>query len=401
MLSTYLKGVAALSTAGLLLFGAGSAARADLAPPSAPGVDSGQAQQPAPDPGAYAPIPSDVQNAPGTDARDSGNGPSAAQAHDTTPQARNSTPSDGTVITPAPPSSATANVVNANIIDTCISCTSASAGAGGASAHATAIRLLGNDIAAGKAISGSGEGKDAGALLAIPANPLLELALADWEEHSSGHAASSSHSRASLIDLAIGPSQTASGGIITLAVLEATSNATYEGLSSQGSGANNGVDLNVGQGALVLILLHSDASSSNKGSAYVVGINGTQLVSSDQTGPSGIPISVPGIVGLVLLQVGASGGNGSTGAAVGTVSDLLGQSGQQAGVLTASAVGLTGLQATPNAGTPPATGTAAAVGAGSGLRAPNTGTAFGLGGLLLLLSGGGLAAASLRRRDAR
>jgi hypothetical protein len=399
MLGTYLKGVAALSTAGLLLFGAGSAARADLAPPSAPGVDSGQAQQQAPDPGAYAPIPSDVQNAPGTDSRDSGSGPSASQAHDTTPQTRNSIPSD-TVTTPAPPSSATANVINANIIDTCVSCTSANAGAGGASAHATAIRLLGNDIAAGKALSGSGEGKDAGALLAIPANPLLELALADWEEHSSGHASSSSHSRASLIDLAIGPSQTATGGIITLAVLEATSDATYQGLSSQGSGANNGVDLNIGSGALVIILLHSDASSSNKGSAYVVGINGTQIASSDQTGPGGIPISVPGVIGLVLLQVGASGGNGSTGAAVGTVSDLLGQSGQQAGVLTASAVGLTGLQATPNAGTPPATGTAAGTGAG-GLGAPNTGAAFGLGGLLLLLSGGGLAAASLRRRNAR
>jgi hypothetical protein len=397
MLSTYLKGVAALSTAGLLLFGAGSAARADLSPPSAPGVDSGQAQQPAPDPGAYAPIPSDVQNAPGTDARDSGSGPSTPQRNDATPQARNSTPSD-TVTTPAPPSSATANVVNANIIDTCVSCTSANAGAGTASSHATAIRLIGNDIAAGKALSGSGEGKDAGALLAIPANPLLALALADWEEHSSGHAASSSHSRASLVDLAVGPSQTATGGIITLAVLEATSDATYQGLSSQGSGANNGVDLNIGQGALVLILLHSEASSSNKGSAYVVGINGTNLVSSDQTGPGGIPISVPGVVGLVLLQVGATGGNGGTGAAIGTVNDLLGQTGQQAGLLTASAVGLTGLQATPNAGTPPATGTAAGAG---GLGAPNTGTAFGLGGLLLLLSGGGLAAASLRRRNAR
>jgi hypothetical protein len=396
MLSTYLKGVAAVSTAGILLFGAGSAARADLSPPSAPGVDSSQAQ-PAPDPGAYAPIPSQVQNAPGTDARDTGTGPSTPQRHDSTPQTRNSTDGD-TVFTPAPPSSATANVVNANIIDTCVSCTSASAGSNTASAHATAIRLLGNDIAAGKSLSGKDDGKDSGALLAIPANPLLALALADWEEHTGGHASSSAHSRASLLDLAVGPTQSSSGGAITVAVLEAASDAQYQGLSSQGSGYNNGVDVNIGQGALVIILLHSDASSSNKGSAYVVGINGTQILSSDQTGNGGIPISVPGVVGLVLLQVGANGGNGSTGAAVGTVSDLLGQSGQQAGVLTASAVGLTGLQATPNAGTPttgaPATG-------GAGLGAPNTGAAFGLGGLLLLLSGAGLAAASLRRRNAR
>ncbi|HEY0408864.1 MAG TPA: hypothetical protein VGE42_01215, partial [Candidatus Dormibacteraeota bacterium] len=277
MLSTYLKGVAAVSTAGILLFGAGSAARADLSPPSAPGVDSSQAQQPAPDPGAYAPVPSQVQNAPGTDARDTGTGPSTPQRHDSTPQTRNSTDGD-TVFTPAPPSSATANVVNANIIDTCVSCTSASAGSNTASAHATAIRLLGNDIAAGKSLSGKDDGKDSGALLAIPANPLLALALADWEEHTGGHASSSAHSRASLIDLAVGPSQTATGGAITVAVLEAASDAQYQGLSSQGSGYNNGVDVNIGQGALVIILLHSDASSSNKGSAYVVGINGTQIL---------------------------------------------------------------------------------------------------------------------------
>lgn len=400
MLSTYLKGVAAVSTAGLLLFGAGSAARAELGPPPAPGVDSSQAQQPAPDPGAYAPVPSQVQNAPGTDARDSGSGPSTPQRHDSTPQARNSTPSD-TVVTPAPPSSATANVINASLLDTCVSCTSASAGSGTASAHATALRLLGNDVAAGKALSGAGTSKDNGALIALPANPLLLLAVLDWDENTNGGATSSSHSRASGVDLVIGPSEHAAGGAITVAVLEATSDASYQGLSSQGAGSNNGVDINVGQGALVIILLHSDASSSNKGSAYVLGINGTQILSSDQTGNGGIPIAVPGVVGLILLQVGANGGNGSTSAAVGTVSDLLGQSGTQAGVLTASAVGLTGLQATPNAGTPPATGSTAAASGAGGLSAPNTGAAIGLGGLLLLLSGGGLVATSLRRRNAR
>ncbi len=160
----------------------------------------------------------------------------------------------------------------------------------------------------------------------------------------------------------------------------------------------------------MIILLHSDASSANKGSAYVLGINGTQILSSDQTGGGGVPIAVPGVVGLVLLQVGAAGGNGSngggnggaqgSGAAVGTVSDLLGQSGMQAGVLTASAVGLTGLAATPNAGTPPATGAPAAAAATGGLKAPNTGAAFGLGGLLLLLGGGSLVFATLRRRNA-
>ena len=183
-----------------------------------------------------------------------------------------------------------------------------------------------------------------------------------------------------------------------MAVLEATSDAGYQGLSSNGAGSNNGVDINIGQGALVIILLHSDASSSNKGSAYVLGVNGTQLLSSDQTGGGGIPISVPGVVGIVLLQVGAVGGNGSNGgaagngAAVGTVSDLLGQAGQAAGLLTASAVGLTGT---------PATGTGTAVATpttGTALTAPATGIALGAAGLVILPAGLALLFLSLRRR---
>jgi hypothetical protein len=402
MLSTYLKGVAAISTAGLLLFGAGSAARADLGAPGAPGVDASQAQQQPAAPSNAAPVGYQPQDAMRADPRGSEYGQqSTPQRHESTPTTRQGTPHDtASGFTPAPPSFATANSINAAIIDTCISCTSAGAGNNSAKAKATAIRLLGNNIQGGE---GSGTSKNAGALLAIPANPLLYLALADWEESTAAGATSTSHSRAALVDLVIGPDQKALGGAISVAILESTSDASYQGLSSTGAGSNNGVDLNIGNGALVIILLHSDASSSNKGSAYVLGINGTQILSSDQTGAGGIPISVPGVIGLVLLQVGAGGGNGAnngTNAAVGTVSDLLGQSGQQAGVLTASAVGLTGLAATPNAGVPPATGTAPeAAAAAGGLKAPNTGAAIGLGGLLLLLSGGGLLAANLRRRQ--
>jgi hypothetical protein len=202
---------------------------------------------------------------------------------------------------------------------------------------------------------------------------------------------SSAHSRASLVDLALGPNGHQSGGVITLAVLEATSDAGYQGLSSGGTGANNGVDLNVGDGALVVVLLHSDASSANKGSAYVIGINGNKILGSEQTGSGGIPIAIPGVVGLILLQVNANGGAAS--ASVGTVSDLLGQTGQTAGVLTASAVGLPGTGA-------PAAGTATAATAPStgALSAPNTGMALGMSGLVLLPAGLALLFLSLRRR---
>jgi hypothetical protein len=389
MLTAYLKGVAAVSAAGMLLFGAGSVARADLGAPAPPQV-----------------VPPSGSGGLGS----SSTAPSQQQ-----PQPQKSTPErvtrhDEVVTSPAPPSSATANVLNIHPLDTCVSCTSANAGFHKAHAGAKAIRLLGNDISAGDS---SDNNKSSGALIAVPASPLLYLAIADWETATAAGPTSTSHSRASLVDLVIGPSGTAGhstgvpGGAISVAILEATSNAGYQGLSSNGSGANNGVHINIGQGALDIIVLHSDASSDNKGSAYVLGINGAQLLSSDQTGGSGIPIAVPGVVGIVLLQVGAAGGSGSqsggTSAAVGTVSDLLGQSGQAVGVLTASAVGLAGLQATPNAGAPPATAqapAAAAAAGAKGLKAPNTGTMLGLGGLLLLASGAGLAGLSVfRRRD--
>jgi hypothetical protein len=333
----YVKGIAAISTAATLLVGAGSVARAEVAPHA------------------------------------SGN----------------------TAMIPAPPGSATADAVRVRPLDTCVSCTSAEAGPGSATSHATALRLVGHDVSAGRSLDGTG--RDHGALVAVPANPLLSLGLLDWQQRTSAGETSTAHSRAALLDLALAPEGPDSGGALTVSVLRATSDAGYQGLSSQGSGSNDGAVVDAGKGALVIVLLHSDASSANRGSAYVLGINGTRILSSEQTGSTGIPITVPGVAGLVLLQVTTGGGNGATatGAAVGTVSDLLGQSGEQAGVLTASSAGVASA-ASPNAGTAPATGTAA-VSAGK-LSTPKTGVEIGLGGLLLVLGGAGLAAASLRRR---
>lgn len=303
------------------------------------------------------------------------------------PAAPSSKPHD-TAVTQAPPGGASASVLQVNPLDTCISCTSASAGPGTATAKATAIRLLGNNIEAGSGNSGS----NSGALLAIPASPLATLAIATWMYHASPGSSSAAHSRASLVDLTLGPNGHQSGGLITLAVLESTSEAGYQGLSSGGTGANNGVDLNAGDGALVVLLLHSDASSANRGSAYVIGINGNKILGTEQTGAGGIPIAVPGVIGLILLQVNAGGGAASS--SIGSASDLLGQTGQAAGLLTASAVGLTGTGL-------PSTGTATAATApntGAGLSAPNTGMALGLSGLVILPAGLALVFLSLRRR---
>jgi hypothetical protein len=373
MSNRVLTGAVAAAAASLLLGGV-IARAADLGPAPAPAVDTlAAAQAPAPDPWVAVPVTPLA--------------PVKALPVPVGPFAPHSTPQD-TATTAAPAGGATASVIQVNPIDTCISCTSASAGPNSAGARATAVRLLGNDISSGRSDSSS----TSGALLAVPASPLLTLAIADWATSASPGSSSTAHSRAALADLVVGPSGHRSGGVISVAVLEATSDAGYQGLSSGGSGENNGVDLNAGDGALVVLLLHSDASSKNNGSAYVVSVNGTRVLGSEQTGPGGIPIAVPGVVGLILLQVNANGGAGS--AAVGTVGDLLGQSGQAAGVLTASAVGLPGTGA-PGGGiasgaTTPSTG--------GGLSAPNTGIALGISGLLILPAGLALLFLTLRRR---
>jgi hypothetical protein len=367
MANRVLTGGVATAAATLLLGGV-IARAADPGPAPAAGTPAA-AQVPAPNPWVALPVVPET--------------PVTALPLPVGPGAPHSRPHD-TVTSPAPPGGATANVIQVNPIDTCVSCTSANAGPNSAGARATAVRLLGDEVSGGRSDSSS----TSGALLAVPASPLLTLAIADWATSASPGSSSTSRSRAALADLVVGPNGHHSGGVLSVAVLEATSDAGYQGLSSDGGGANNGVDLNLGDGALVVLLLHSDASSRDSGAAYVVSLNGTRVLGSEQTGPGGIPIAVPGIVGLILLQVNASGGAGS--AAVGTVSDLLGQSGQAAGVLTASAVGLPGTGAPGGGTTVPSTG--------GGLGAPNTGMALGIGGLLLLPAGLALLFLALRRR---
>jgi hypothetical protein len=378
MSNRVLTGMVAAATATLLL-GGGIARAAGLGPaPVAPPHDALSQTLPA-EAHALVPIPV-VPAAPAPRAVVPVPAPVG-------PAAPSSKPHD-TVVTQAPPGGASASVLQVNPLDTCISCTSASAGPGTATAKATAIRLLGNNIEAGSGNSGS----NSGALLAIPASPLATLAIATWMYHASPGSSSAAHSRASLVDLTLGPNGHQSGGLITLAVLESTSDAGYQGLSSGGTGANNGVDLNAGDGALVVLLLHSDASSANRGSAYVIGINGNKILGTEQTGAGGIPIAVPGVIGLILLQVNAGGGAASS--SIGSASDLLGQTGQAAGLLTASAVGLTGT-GLPSTGT---ASTATAPNTGAGLSAPNTGMALGVSGLVILPAGLALLFLSLRRR---
>ena len=291
----------------------------------------------------------------------------------------------------APDASATADAVSIPLLDTCVSCTSADAGPNSADGNATALRILGHDVAAGSA---SGNGSNSGDLIALPANPLLSLGIADWmASAAAGQSSSTASSRASLVDLALD-----GGQIATLAVLEAGSNASWTPAGSDGNGYANGAHLTLGNGALVVILLHSDADSSGTPHAYIASINGTDLITSQQTGQ--LPaITIPGVITINLLQTSANGGLSIGNVA--TVSGLLGMAGQQVGLITTSGQG----NNNGNNGGSNNSGSgvqAASTGSDFGsLGTPETGIGMGILGFLLVAGGAAAALTSRIRRQER
>jgi hypothetical protein len=391
-----------LSVAGALALGVGAASAAQL---GVPGALTG-----APPPAPLAAASSTVQQPVAGVV----SGTTGAVAPAVTPQVHGliapvrgalpALPRQRTAVAAEPPPPGIATAVGAHVapLGTCVSCTAAGAGPGSSRSEAQALRVLGVPLSGGSADSSSAR---SGALVALPANPLLDLALADWvaEARACGDC-SAARTRSALADLDLG-----GGRVATVAVLESVSEATFDRAASHGRGSTNGVDLSLGDGALVVVLLHSEASSDGRRAAYVASINGTELLASDREGD--IPITIPGVVTIHLLDVYASGGVAS--ATVARVGELLGVPGTVASVLSSTASGATGALPVPPPA-PPVPGIAGASapkvavpvtpGPAGGAATPSipvTGAVIGATGLVLLLSGLSLLAASAWRRPSR
>ena len=300
---------------------------------------------------------------------------------------------------PAPAGSlvshAAANALNLGIIGTCVSCTSAAAGPSSSQSGAHALTVLGQDLSAG---STSSNGSNSGNLIALPANGLLGLAIADWMNSAkAGANGSDASSRSALTDLNLG-----NGQIATIALLEAMSHAANGGSSASGDAATNGADISLLNGAVALILLHSDVAADGTQTAYVASLNGQQLLATHGNS-GGLPITIPGVGTINILQSGANGGQANT--AIGTISDLLGTAGQAAGVMTAEGGPAASTASAGNGSSStaaphqPSTGAAhIPSAAGTGASTPNTGIDLGLGGLALVAGGISVLAATARRR---
>jgi hypothetical protein len=395
MIRHFRRAVVAVSGAAVLVLGGASVASASVEPPTSPTQQAPTVDQvrdgTSTTPDYVVPNDRPQQSSPSAHRTKPGRTTPGRTTPATTPQ---------TVSVPAPASRATAKAINLEFLQTCISCTSANAASKKAHGNATAIRLLGHDISWGESVS---DGSHDGALLALPINPLLNLAIADWKtvSHADGgdSTKSFSHDRAALVDLALlGDSPAES--LLTVAILESMSNATYSDALSHGDATANGVDLTALKGALVIIVLHSETSSDHPGSSYLLSINGNKL---GEAGEDGIPITIPGVLTITLLQVGAVGGVGS--AVIGTVT-MPGGGPESAGVVTAQS---SGAAAVVPAATTPVTGGVAGAAAAvvpktaasvSAVAAPSTGVNMGVGGLLLVVTGAAVAVMALRRRRA-
>jgi hypothetical protein len=198
---------------------------------------------------------------------------------------------------PAAASGAAGSIVDVEYLQTCVSCTTARAGTQRPDGSASAIRLAGHEIAGGESVS---DASQRGALLALPVNPFLSLAIADWRSTcgvDAERSTSFSHSRAALVDLALlGDAPGAS--LLTVGLLESASDATYTGAMSRGDAVDNGVHVTALNGALAVIVLHSEASSDHPRSSYILSINGSKLLTSSQAGDDegGTPTTIPGVL---------------------------------------------------------------------------------------------------------
>jgi hypothetical protein len=284
--------------------------------------------------------------------------------------------------TPAP--DATASAVAAQVGDVlAIGQTGAKAGTSEAEATANALSLGGEPPASqfGGSTKSADDSDASGNLVDTGSTPLGRLQVTPWEASAEPQGdCRAASGKAALARVTLIDEQT-----LHVNVLQSQSDATHCGLTSTGKGSSDGGTVDLGDGGLALVLLHSEADSANKGTTFLVSLNGNEIASDEQAGGQ-CALDVPGLLGLTCLAVG--GGEGTVFADVAKL--VVGD-----GALTGSVVGSEGAGTKEPQVLPTAIDNGAAVapapgddGVSSGALA-RTGTELGamalLGGMLVAL----------------
>src|SRR4051794_9432063 len=181
--------------------------------------------------------------------------------------------------------------------------TGATAGSGGGTAHATALEVFGQTVSGGDT-----DGSKSGSLFSTPDNPIGDLELAPWSgkvTHDGG--GTQARAEAALAHAGL-------LGVLQIWLLHSQSTATWTPDASHGHAESDGAEVNLAD-QLDVKVLHAETDSDGKGSSAIVVINGTGILTSDQTGNQ-CDIPIDPIVDLLCLQ--ASGGKGSDGSTTST-----------------------------------------------------------------------------------
>lgn len=287
--------------------------------------------------------------------------------------------------TPAPPGSAEAVAAEVDgVVRVAHTKAEANPDPNTSAATANALEVGGNPPLAQLGSTQTGEGEKKNALLEIGdlSSTGVHVAPSSVKVTKDGSNSNAS-ARAALLRLVL-----VNPGLVAIDVLQSFSEANYTSATSTGKGSSDGVAATIaGQ---KVTLLHTEASTADGGSSYVIGVNDTKLITNKDVGQTTKIIDIPGLLRLNAVTVDGGAGSGlvkasAVDAAVANVPAVL------SGVTAAGS-------ANPVAAAAPAELGAGDTGGGGGGGLPRTGLA--VGGLLLLgaaLIGGGAAVARATR----
>jgi hypothetical protein len=209
--------------------------------------------------------------------------------------------------------------------------TSSHAGSDSGSATASALTVGGNTLAEGKTGgSQTSPGSSSGALVDTGSTPLGQLAVTPW----SASAAHSDSGSSSSSDAALAHASLIDSKTLDVWLFHSHSDSQWNADQSSSSSSSDGASVNAGDGALKVLILHSESRSGGKGSSALLSVNGNDIGSSDQANGNCV-VKIPDVATLTCLDAsGGSGSNNGTSTAD-TATATLGNSTTPQGSLTA------------------------------------------------------------------
>jgi len=181
-----------------------------------------------------------------------------------------------------------------------VSETGATVDDGSGNASASVVTVGGEPLFDGTSGEQTGEGSQSGALYDTGPTPLGQAQVMPWSASVTDDGTTTeASSEAAVLSLSL-----LDPAVLEATVLSSSSSASGDSDSSSGSASTDGAVVNA-LGQLNVTVLHSEVNSENKARSYVLGVNDSVFLSSDQSNGA-CKIDLDGLISLACLT--ASGG---------------------------------------------------------------------------------------------